>query len=38
MWWEGPNILYSYFEKSSHDRKNVDFFNLEDSLLTQYND
>ena len=30
--------MYCYFEESSHDRKNVDFVNLEDSLLAQYND
>ena len=38
MWWKGPKFLYCYFEESSHDRKNVDFVNLEDSLLAQYND
>ena len=38
MWWKGPEFLYYYFEESSHGRKNVDLVNLEDSLLTQYND
>ena len=38
MWWKGPKFLYCYFEESSYQRKNVDFVNLEDSLLTQYND
>ena len=38
MWWKGPKFLYCHFEESSHNRKNVDFVNLEDSLLTQYND
>ena len=37
-WWKGPKFLYCYFEESFHDRKNVDFFNLKDSLLAQYND
>ena len=37
MWSEGTKFLYNYFEESSHDRKNVDFVNLKDSLLTQYN-
>ena len=37
MWWKGPKFLQYYFEESSHDRKNVDFVNLDDSLLTQYN-
>ena len=35
---KGPKFLYYYFKESSYDRKNVDFVNLEDSLLTQYND
>ena len=30
--------MYYYFEDSSHDGKNVDFVNLEDSLRTQYSD
>ena len=34
MWWKGSKFLYCYFEESSHDRKNVDFINLEDSFLT----
>ena len=34
MWWKGQKFLYYYFEESSHDRKNVDFVNLEDSLQT----
>ena len=38
MWWKRPKFLYCYFEESSHDRKNVDFINLEDSFLTQYNE
>ena len=38
MWWKGIKFLYCYFEESSHDRKNVDFVNLQDSLLTQYNE
>ena len=38
MWWKGPKFLYCYFEESSHDKKNVDFVNLKDSLLTQYKD
>ena len=38
MWWKGPKFLYCCFEESSRDRKNIDFVNLEDSLLTQYND
>ena len=38
MWWKGPKLLYCDFEESSHDRKNVDFVNLDDSLLKQYND
>ena len=37
MWWKGPKFLCYYFEESSHDRKNVDIVNLEDFLLTQYN-
>ena len=38
MWWKGPKFLYCYFEKCSLDRKNVNFVNLEDSLMTLYND
>ena len=38
MWLKGPKFLYCYFEESSHYRKNVDFVNLDDTLLTQYND
>ena len=38
MWWKELKLLYCYFGESSHDRKNVDFVNLEDSLLTKYND
>ena len=38
MWWKGPKFLHYSFEESSHDRKNVDFVNLKDSLVTQYND
>ena len=37
MWWKGLKFLHYYFEESSDDRKNVDFVNLDDSLLTQYN-
>ena len=36
--WRRYIFLCNYFEESSHGRKNVDFVNLEDSLLTQYND
>ena len=38
VWWQGPKFLYNYFEESSHDRKNFDFVNLGDFLLTQYNE
>ena len=32
---KGPKLLYYYFEERSYDKENIDFVNLEDSLLTQ---
>ena len=36
--WKWPKFLYCYFEERSYHKENVDFVNLEDSLLTQCND
>ena len=38
MWWNGPKFLYSYLEEICQGGKIFDFVNLEDSLLTLYND